>query len=193
VGGNSCGCITGYFWNSTTLSCQCDFSNNFFTINGICYDCGAISNSAGLATQSGCGCAIGFIWISSSGKCGCPSGFISMGTYCGNCSLITIPIGATVAGCQACSTSQGFFLYGGICYACSKQKYTSGAATSSGCVCSNSTLIWSSAFLSCVCNAYLAHLTRMIGGNLTCVKCSGLSCSCGLNGTNTLYINGFCV
>jgi hypothetical protein len=50
VGGSRCACIEGYIWSTTSASCVCDYTDNFFQMNGICYDCGAIVNTAGLAT-----------------------------------------------------------------------------------------------------------------------------------------------
>jgi len=115
-----------------------------------------------------------------------------MGTYCGSCSTITLPTGATVTGCQVCNVSQGFFLSGGICYACSKQKYTNGAATSTGCTCTNSSLVWVTALGSCTCTFTTGYTTTLVSGSLSCVACSGLSCSCGYPGTGTIYSNGIC-
>jgi len=191
-GGNSCTCIVGRIWNATQQTCVCDYTQNFWLINGVCYDCTAVANTNGAASSSGCQCGQGLTWINSENMCDCPAGYVNMGTYCGSCSVITLPTGATVAGCQVCNVSQGFFLSGGICYACSKQKYTTGAATSTGCTCTNSSLVWVTALGSCTCTFTIGYTTTIVSGSLSCVACSGLSCSCGYPGTGTIYNNGIC-
>ena len=193
ISNNSCSCIVGYTWNSTLGYCVCDYTQNFYLINSVCYDCTAIANTNGAASQSGCGCSPGLTWISSLNMCGCPLGYVNMGTYCGSCSVVALSTGATVTGCQICNNTQGFFLSGGICYACSKQKYTSGLATSAGCTCVNSSLVWSTTLNSCTCSFTVGRITQIISGSLSCVACSALSCSCGYTGTGTIYLNGICV
>jgi len=103
--GSNCACIQGRTWNSTLQQCVCDYNQNFWLINGVCYDCAAIANTNGAASSSGCQCGQGMTWINSANKCDCPVGYVNMGTYCGSCSTITLPTGATVAGCQVCNVS----------------------------------------------------------------------------------------
>lgn len=106
---SSCNCVAGYTWDIYQQRCVCDFKQNFYISNGICYDCLIVPNGNGFASAYGCGCKNGLIWVNSTGKCDCPSGFVNLGNSCGNCSTITLPTGATVAGCKACSLTQGFY------------------------------------------------------------------------------------
>jgi len=195
VSGNSCVCLHGLIWNSTLQQCSCDFTQNFWVINGACIDCGALPNTNGQATSSGCQCMPTLIWISSKNACGCPSGYVNMGTYCGSCSLITLPTGATIAGCNACNYSQGFSLSGGICYACSKQKYSTATANSGGCICTNSTYMgWIPAYGGCYCALSANYFTGIVNGVLSCQSClkvTGGCSSCGISGP-TVSGNNFC-
>lgn len=193
MAGNSCSCIRGYTWNSALKKCVCDYTQNFWVISGVCYDCTSVPNTNGIASSSGCQCGNQLTWIASSNKCDCPVGYVNMGSYCISCSAATLPAGATVAGCQACNVSQGFFLSGGICYACSAQKYTNGSATATGCSCKNSSLVWVTSLRSCACSFSSGFTSTIVAGSLSCVACSGSSCSCGYPGTGTIYSNNICI
>ena len=194
--GTSCLCLAGFTWDPVQLICVCDYKQNFYQLmNGICWDCSQIANSNGLATPLGCGCANGLTWVADS--CVCPSDYVNMGNTCMSCSnAVSFLSGTTLSGCNACLNSQGFFLSNGICVACSKLKQTTGAATSSGCTCKNSSLLWVSSFNGCACSFVNGgYVSNIVSGQLSCSVCTG-SCNCG-GSSNTIYTptdanNGIC-
>lgn len=144
VGGNSCACIAGYVWDANQQICVCDYKQNFFIINGICWDCALVPNSNGFASSNGCGCKSGLMWISSSSSCACPAGYVNIGGICQDCLKATLTAPATVAGCQSCNNVQGFVQGVSSCQLCSSMQRTSGTVSNGNCVCSNTTLAWHS-------------------------------------------------
>jgi hypothetical protein len=190
--GSSCLCLTGFVWDSVGLVCICDNKQNFYQSpnDGLCRDCWQIDNSNGLAFSQGCGCANGFIWMVNSSSCGCPAGYVNIGATCQSCAAAIGSLsGKTVNGCSACSNGEGFFLSNGVCLVCSKLKYTTGAATTAGCRCITSSLIWVSSLNSCVCD-YLGqgYLSQVVNGQFSCAMCAdSLSCSSSGYSSNTIY------
>lgn len=193
--GSACYCLQGFVWDPTQLKCVCDYNQNFYEFNGICWNCYSLPNTNSFATASGCICNNGLTWISSLNACACPSGYAVVGGNCISCTqaVFSLPSGVTVAGCTACSFSQGFTTINSICYSCSGLSLTTGAATSSGCTCSNSSLIWIPSLFSCACqfkNTF--YYTNLSNSQVSCYLCTQNICSCGGN-ISIYYDTGVCV
>jgi hypothetical protein len=59
--GNGCGCITNYYWNAATSTCDCDFWNNL--VGGpisYCINCSQMIGTTNIASSDGCGCINGY-------------------------------------------------------------------------------------------------------------------------------------
>jgi hypothetical protein len=85
--------VAGYFWNVTSLKCDCDHLQGFYPINGICTDCRTVPLTDGTASTAGCGCKNAYQFMNN--VCSCPQSsslFVNEG-FCSSCSsILPVPL-----------------------------------------------------------------------------------------------------
>jgi len=211
---NGCGCISNYFWNVITSSCQCDWVIGYFSNGGSCLNCSNIANTILPANATSCGCIPGYLWNASTLLCDCNTNggsFISTISGCINCQIKRGSNGQTngsscicIAGFVwdpvqlicTCDYNQNFYQINGVCWDCSLLPNANSFASASGCLCANG-FTWISSINACSCPP--GYIT--IG--TTCLSCSqavsSLPSGVTVNGCTTCsfsqgftMINGIC-
>jgi len=132
--------------------------------------------SNGLANNFGCVCTNGFTWNPTSGQCRCPSGSVIMGTRCVTCATASLPAGATVNDCGACSNSRGYASNNMGCFACAFQQGANSAVTNGVCTCMGTGTVWRPSLGACACDWSQLYYSRFnVAGGFSCSLCSKAS------------------
>lgn len=74
-----------------------------------------------------------------------------IGTTCTPCASATLPSGAGIADCSACSNAKGFASSTLGCYSCVSQTGASSTATNNVCTCSGTGQAWKPYLGACAC------------------------------------------
>jgi len=172
INGNSCQCVAGYVWSTSLGYCICDYQQNFYPIGSVCYDCTAVPNTSGNASQSGCGCSAGLSWSISQGQCAVCNPSVSITNAAGQC----IP-------CSSIANSAGYPVSQSACACNSNYVWViSNGVGSCNSQCSAG-LVWNSAAGICDCGTNSAMVT--VGGSYVCIACNSAVYSTGKSTPNT--------
>jgi len=136
-----CGCKPFFFWNSSTLSCECDLANGAYLGSLGCGGCPDIMGSNGISNGNSCQCIVGWVWNTIQSKCVCDvnQGFTMVNGYCYDCFTVpgsngvpvpngcgclngnqfSLPFLSTPSCSVSCPSNIGLYFYNSLCRACS--------------------------------------------------------------------------